>query len=122
VDLYKFTYEDLRDMPIDNTLTKSDLYECDHILSDKMKSIPRNGRGIYVLYSLTGKVLYIGKSENIKNRLRCHLKGSEKITREYIPFVSSVRVLYMDDEIRRDSLFSVERWFIAQLKPVFNVA
>jgi excinuclease UvrABC nuclease subunit len=122
MNLYKFSYDDLRNMPLDNMLTKSNLYECDSLLIEKMKSIPHNGRGIYVLYSLTGKILYVGKSENIKNRLSCHLKGNEKITRDYIPFISSVRVLYVADEIRRDSLFSVERWFITQLKPLFNAS
>ncbi|MEH7246529.1 GIY-YIG nuclease family protein [Neobacillus niacini] len=120
--MYKFSYDDLRDMPLDIMLTKSNLYEYDHLMNEKMKSIPHNGRGIYVLYSLTGKILYVGKSENIKSRLRRHLKGNEKITRDYIPFVSSIRVLYMAEDIRRDSLFSVERWFITQLNPVFNAS
>lgn len=118
--LHKFNYNDLREMSLEEIMAKSNLYECDELLDTKLKNIPINERGIYFLISLTGNVLYIGKSENVRKRLRCHLKGHEKITREYIPFVSTVRVLYVDNEVGRQNLFSVERWFITQVKPIFN--
>jgi excinuclease UvrABC nuclease subunit len=120
MEIHKFNYEDLRVMSMEEMFEKSSLYDSDELLDAGINAIPTNGRGVYILYSLTGKKLYVGKSENIRKRVRRHLKGEEKITREYIPFVSSVRVFYVTEEVGRQNLYSVERWFINQLKPTFN--
>lgn len=119
--IYKFNYRDLREMPLEEMLEKSKTYNLDSLLSSNFQEIPNGSRGVYTLYSLTEKPLYTGKSENIRNRIKRHLKGQEKITEMYAPFITTVRVFYVDDEVRRQNLFSVERWFISQLKPYFNV-
>lgn len=119
--MYKFNYEDLRLMPMEEMLNKSSVYEIFQLIDTKLSEIPISGRGVYVLYSLTGKALYVGKSECLRKRIRCHLKGQEKITENYIPFVGFVRTIYVSEEVGRHNLFSVERWFISQLKPEFNI-
>jgi excinuclease UvrABC nuclease subunit len=108
-------------MPLEEMIDKASVYNALDLVDGKFKSIPMNGRGVYALCSLSGKTLYVGKSEKMRDRIRTHLNGKEKITEEYSPFISRIKVFYVDDEVGRQNLYSVEKWFIDQLESVFNV-
>lgn len=44
---------------------------------DVLESLP-NETGVYYMHNKAGKIIYIGKSKNIKHRVRNHLTGSNK--------------------------------------------
>ena len=118
----KLTYEDLRIMPLEDMIAGASVYIATELLETLLKDIPVNGRGIYALYDEAGELLYVGKSENVRKRVRKHLKCQEKITSGYAESVRSVRVFYVDEEVKRQDLYAVEKWFITQLAPKYNVA
>jgi predicted GIY-YIG superfamily endonuclease len=103
-------------MGVDDILNNSDLFTGEKLSHKDM----RHGRGIYFLYTSDDKLLYVGKSENIKHRIRQHLGGKDIATGKFIGFVSKIRVVFVDWDVTRQKLFSVERWFIGNLRPAFN--
>lgn len=111
-----FTNDQLLQMDLSDIISSSDLFEGEELTA---KAISQ-GRGLYLLGTSDDKLLYVGKSENIKNRLRTHLSGKDRATGKFINFVSKIRIIYVDWDVNRQVLFSVERWFIVNLKPVFN--
>jgi excinuclease UvrABC nuclease subunit len=108
-------------MPLEEMFEKSSVYEVQDLIAENYRSIPTNGRGIYALFSLSGKTLYVGKSDRMRTRIKNHLRGNEKITERYSTFVDRIKVFYLDDEIDRQKIYSVEYWFIEQLNAIFNV-
>ncbi|AXN39800.1 GIY-YIG nuclease family protein [Peribacillus butanolivorans] len=117
----KLNYEDLRLMPLADVIAEASMYGADELLETKLRGIPSDGRGIYALYDGLGEILYVGKSENVRKRLRNHLNCHEKITARYAKDVQNVRVFYVDEEVKRQNLYAVEKWFITHLAPKHNV-
>ena len=113
-----FTNVELVSTEVNGILDKADLFETENLT---VRAI-NQGRGIYLLYTADDKLLYAGKSENIKNRIRTHLSGKDRSTGKFIKFVTKIRVIYVDWDVNRQTLFSVERWFITNLKPAFNAS
>lgn len=111
-----FNNEELTKMELVEILNRTDLFTGENFTAKSVKA----GRGIYLLYTSDDKLLYVGKSENVKGRIRTHLSGKDKSTGKFIEFVSKIRIIYVDWDVNRQTLFSVERWFIGNLKPVFN--
>jgi predicted GIY-YIG superfamily endonuclease len=111
-----FTNAALTKMELVEILNNSDMFTGENLTA---KSII-HGRGIYLLYTSDDKLLYVGKSENIKNRIRTHLGGKDVATGKFVKFVSKIRVIYVDWDVHRQNLFRVERWIIGNLKPAFN--
>jgi predicted GIY-YIG superfamily endonuclease len=103
-------------MELVEIINKSDLFTGENLTAKSVTA----GRGVYLLYTSDDKLLYVGKSENVKNRIRTHLSGRDPSTGKFINFVSKVRIIYVDWCVGRQSLFSVERWFIGNLRPAFN--
>jgi predicted GIY-YIG superfamily endonuclease len=111
-----FTNAELTKMELVEILNNSEMFTGENLTAVSIK----HGRGIYLFYTSDDKLLYVGKSENIKNRIRTHLSGKDSATGKFINFVSKISIIYVDWDVNRQALFSVERWFITNLKPVFN--
>jgi excinuclease UvrABC nuclease subunit len=78
--------------------------------------IPDRQPGLYLLFGEDG-LLYIGKSINLRDRVKLHLIGnSEKSMFSYL--FTNCSLLYETDKKKRDDL---ERELIAQYLPVLNL-
>lgn len=49
------------------------------LLSDQIKSWPTQP-GVYIMKDVTGRILYIGKAKNLKNRIRSYFQAPDKLT------------------------------------------
>jgi putative transcriptional regulator len=67
---------------------------------------------VYLVVNSQGKVLYVGKSENLRKRWKSHYKLSSLIEE------SGIRISYV--EVQEDLLFKVERALINALNPPLN--
>jgi predicted GIY-YIG superfamily endonuclease len=76
-------------------------------------------KGVYFLISGSGKLLYVGKSENILERLVSHINGKGGNSSRYISFVKEIRIALFSDCTGK-SLHTLEKTFITSLKPAFN--
>lgn len=76
-------------------------------------------KGIYFLISEEGKLLYVGKSENLLERLVSHVNGKGGNSSQYIGLVKEIRVAIFEDG-KGKVLSKLERTFITMLKPAFN--
>jgi len=79
------------------------------------KAIPVNQKGLYFLFGSEG-LLYIGKSNNIKRRLRDHLNGNYKSNRQ--PHINPKEI----KEIRVvPEWYDYETFMIRLLTPKWNI-
>jgi putative transcriptional regulator len=67
---------------------------------------------VYLVVNSQGKVLYVGKSENLRKRWKSHYKLSSLIEE------SGIRISYV--EVQENLLFKVERALINALNPPLN--
>ena len=92
------------------------------------KKIPSNP-GIYLMKDKTGKIIYIGKAKNLKNRIKSYcslnsknnLKFKEKNfwkTRVLIKKVNDIEYILTDNEIEA---FLLESNLIKKYRPIFNI-
>jgi predicted GIY-YIG superfamily endonuclease len=76
-------------------------------------------KGIYFLLSGDEKLLYVGKSENLLDRLINHVTGKGGNSNKYIYLVKEIRVAIFEDGSGK-RLTQLEKTFIAKMKPAFN--
>ena len=92
------------------------------------KKIPSNP-GIYLMKDKTGKIIYIGKAKNLKNRiknysnlnLKINLKFKDKNfwkTRVLMNRVNDIEYILTDNEIEA---FLLESNLIKRYRPIFNI-
>ncbi len=97
-------------------------------LNQDEKKIPSNP-GIYLMKDKTGKIIYIGKAKNLKNRIKSYcslnsennLKFKEKNfwkTRVLIKKVNDIEYILTDNEIEA---FLLESNLIKKYRPIFNI-
>lgn len=87
----------------------------------KLKFTPLNfsdevDGGIYRLYDESGKVIYVGKSNNLKRRLKQHL-GHDTNTKYFIDEVKKAEWLVEPDPVFQTLLEAI---FIAFHRPKYN--
>ena len=51
------------------------------ILESKLKNLP-NSPGIYQFLNENGKVIYVGKAKNLKNRVRTYFQNNHSISKD----------------------------------------
>ncbi len=92
----------------------------------KLKNIPTNS-GIYQYFDKNGKLLYVGKAKNLKNRIKSYfsftpiLAPSSKLsTRIYKMISETYDINYIITPNENDALI-LENSLIKQLKPKYNI-
>jgi len=80
----------------------------------------KKAKGIYFLVSDEGKLLYVGKSINLLNRVTSHLEGNGGTSYKYFKLIKEIRLAIFDDKITAKELHAIEKKFIRALKPAFN--
>ena len=78
-----------------------------------------NHPGIYLMKDNTGKIIYIGKAKNIKNRIRSYfLKNQNYKTQKLVENISDIEFVLTDNE--REA-FLLEANMIKRYRPIFNI-
>ena len=96
---------DLKTLELSGLYTKKDIDNCNVII-----------QGIYFIFNKNDELMYIGKSNNIFNRMRSHYNGSngeKNICHNYYSF----RYGILNDPTDRDIY---ETWYINKMKPPLN--
>ncbi|MBZ0204142.1 MAG: excinuclease ABC subunit UvrC [Ignavibacteria bacterium] len=88
-------------------------------LEIKLDNLP-GGPGIYQFKDKTGKVIYVGKAKNLRNRVRSYFmtKPVGPLISKMISLIRDVEIINTDSEV--ESLI-LEMNIIKQLKPRYNV-
>src|SRR5436190_3333693 len=87
-------------------------------LIEQRKSLPKDP-GVYLFRDAQGKVIYVGKAKNLRNRVAGHF--SNPVTRgayEMVDAIESVEVLAVPSE---SEALLAEQSFIKQYRPRFNI-
>ncbi len=95
-------------------------------LKSKIRNLP-NSSGVYQYFDKNGKLLYIGKAKNLKNRVKSYFKfqpdlqPSPKLSPRIYKMISETTNLeYIIVENEHDALL-LENSLIKQLKPKYNI-
>jgi excinuclease ABC subunit C len=92
-------------------------------LDEKLKEIPRSP-GVYLHKDAAGKILYIGKAKNLRNRVRSYFQSSRTgdfsygiKTGELVKQIADVEIIVTDNEVEA---FILEATLVKQHQPYFN--
>src|SRR5882762_4162173 len=94
-------------------------------LDEKLKEIPRSS-GVYLHKDAAGKILYIGKAKNLRNRVRSYFQAARSSadfsydlkTSELVRQIADVEIIVTDNEVEA---FILEATLVKQHKPRYNV-
>lgn len=89
-------------------------------LQDKLKQLPTNA-GIYIHKNSAGKIIYVGKAKNLRNRVRSYFHASrnhDPKTRQLVKFITDFEFIVVDNEVEA---LVLESNLIKKHKPRFNV-
>ncbi|WJH37168.1 GIY-YIG nuclease family protein [Paenibacillus sp. CC-CFT747] len=77
--------------------------------------------GCYLMKSSDGRIIYVGKAKNLRNRLRSYFRGNlpKKRTRQLVAEIADIEVVLVNNE--SESLL-LENNLIKQYKPYYNRA
>ncbi len=90
------------------------------ILNDKLKNLPLSP-GVYLHKDDAGKIIYVGKAKNLRNRVRSYFqsgRGHDRKTRELVRRIADLEFIVTDTEVEA---LVLESNLIKQHKPRFNV-
>lgn len=90
------------------------------ILDDKLKNLPLSP-GVYLHKDDAGKIIYVGKAKNLRNRVRSYFqsgRGHDHKTRELVRRIADLEFIVTDTEVEA---LVLESNLIKQHKPRFNV-
>ncbi|KAF6244088.1 excinuclease ABC subunit C [Nitrosopumilus sp. b1] len=75
--------------------------------------------GIYLMKDNTGKIIYIGKAKNLKNRVRSYfLKNQNYKTQKLVEKISDIEFVLTDNE---SEAFLLESNMIKKYRPMYNI-
>lgn len=83
----------------------------------EIKKIPKIP-GIYCFYNDYRELLYVGKSKDLRARVRAHLSGKTN-TKEFYNEFTQIRIYVVEDPAEREIY---ETYMINDLKPIYNVS
>src|SRR6185503_13907391 len=89
-------------------------------LQEKLKSLPI-AAGIYLHKNADGKILYVGKAKNLRNRVRQYFQSSrnqDAKTRQLVRVIADFEFIVVDNEVEA---LILESNLIKKHKPRFNV-
>ena len=89
-------------------------------LEDKIKSLPTNA-GVYIHKNADGKIIYIGKAKNLRNRVRTYFQSSRNMdpkTRELVKRIADFEFIVVDNEVEA---LVLESNLVKKHKPRYNI-
>ena len=89
-------------------------------IAEKLKALPTSS-GIYVHKNAAGKIVYIGKAKNLRNRVRSYFHASrnhDPKTRQLVKVIADFEFIVVDNEVEA---LVLESNLIKKHKPRFNV-
>ncbi|MGH9940919.1 MAG: excinuclease ABC subunit UvrC [Pyrinomonadaceae bacterium] len=89
-------------------------------LEEKLKNLPTSP-GVYLHKGEGGKIIYVGKAKNLKNRVRSYFqsgRGHDRKTRELVRRIVDLEFIVTDNEVEA---LVLESNLIKQHKPRYNV-
>lgn len=89
-------------------------------LEEKIKTLP-TAPGVYLHKNEAGKIIYVGKAKNLKNRVRSYFQSSrnqDRKTRELVKRIADFEFIVVDNEVEA---LVLESNLIKKHKPRFNV-
>lgn len=89
-------------------------------LEEKLKNLPTNA-GIYIHKNAAGKIIYVGKAKNLRNRVRSYFQSSrnhDPKTRQLVKNIADLEFIVVDNEVEA---LVLESNLIKKHKPRFNV-
>lgn len=90
-------------------------------LTEAMDQVPKAASGVYLFKDAGGRVLYVGKAVNLRNRLRSYLQNPERHEPKTDLMLRKVaRVDFLMTATEREALI-LERNLIKEYRPRFNV-
>jgi excinuclease ABC subunit C len=93
-------------------------------LDEKLKEVPRSP-GVYLYKNAAGKIIYIGKAKNLRNRVRSYFQAGRSTadfsydikTSELVKQIADVEIIVTDNEVEA---FILEATLVKQHQPYFN--
>lgn len=89
-------------------------------IAEKLKTVPTNA-GIYIHKNAAGKIIYVGKAKNLRNRVRSYFQSSrnhDPKTRQLVRLIADFEFIVVDNEVEA---LVLESNLIKKFKPRFNV-
>jgi excinuclease ABC subunit C len=89
-------------------------------LEEKLKNLPTSP-GVYLHKDDAGKIIYVGKAKNLRNRVRSYFqsgRGHDRKTRELVRRISDLEFIVTDTEVEA---LILESNLIKQHKPRYNI-
>jgi len=89
-------------------------------LEEKLKNLPTSP-GVYLHKDEGGKIIYVGKAKNLRNRVRSYFqsgRGHDRKTRELVKRITDLEFIVTDTEVEA---LVLESNLIKQHKPRYNV-
>ncbi|HXF43479.1 MAG TPA: excinuclease ABC subunit UvrC [Pyrinomonadaceae bacterium] len=89
-------------------------------LAQKLRSLPQRA-GIYLHKNSAGRIIYVGKAKNLRNRVRSYFQSSKNQdykTRQLVRNIADFEVIVVDNEVEA---LVLESNLIKKHKPRFNV-
>ncbi|HEX6185655.1 MAG TPA: GIY-YIG nuclease family protein, partial [Pyrinomonadaceae bacterium] len=89
-------------------------------LEEKLKNLPTSP-GVYLHKDEGGKIIYVGKAKNLRNRVRSYFqsgRGHDRKTRELVKRIFDLEFIVTDTEVEA---LVLESNLIKQHKPRYNV-
>ncbi|HEY8559302.1 MAG TPA: excinuclease ABC subunit UvrC [Pyrinomonadaceae bacterium] len=89
-------------------------------LEEKIKSLPVSA-GVYIHKNADGKIIYVGKAKNLKNRVRSYFQASRNMdakTRELVKRIADFEFIVVDNEVEA---LVLESNLIKLHKPRYNI-
>src|SRR5580765_8647559 len=89
-------------------------------VAEKLKRLPTSA-GIYVHKNAAGKIIYVGKAKNLRNRVRQYFQSSrhqEPKTRQLVKVIADFEFIVVDNEVEA---LVLESNLIKKHKPRFNI-
>lgn len=89
-------------------------------LEEKLKNLPTDA-GVYLHKDVKGKIIYIGKAKNLRNRVRSYFQSSrnhDAKTRELVKRIEDFEIIIVDNEVEA---LVLESNLIKKHKPRYNI-
>jgi excinuclease ABC subunit C len=90
------------------------------MLTNKLKNLPINN-GIYIMKDQDGKVIYVGKAINLKNRIKSYfnsLSSHDVKTKKLVSNISDIDYIITDNEVEA---LLLENSLIKKYRPYYNI-
>src|SRR3954452_17815807 len=89
-------------------------------LEDKLKNLPVSP-GVYLHKDEAGKIIYVGKAKNLRNRVRSYFqsgRGQDPKTRQLVRRITDLEFIVTDNEVEA---LVLESNLMKQYKPRYNI-